>query len=61
MSFIDALEKALGIVPMQAGDVYATWAVTEDLFKTTGYRPAMSVEQGVQAFVDWYKNYYNVQ
>ncbi|MFM7967749.1 NAD-dependent epimerase [Aeromonas sp. A-5] len=67
MSFIDALEKALGIeaiknmMPMQAGDVYATWADTEDLFKTTGYRPAMSVEQGVQAFVDWYKNYYKVQ
>ncbi|MFM5387975.1 NAD-dependent epimerase [Aeromonas veronii] len=67
MSFIDALEKALGIeaiknmMPMQAGDVYATWADTEDLFKTTGYRPAMSVEQGVQAFVDWYKNYYKIQ
>ncbi|MDR6994383.1 UDP-glucuronate 4-epimerase [Aeromonas salmonicida] len=67
MDFIDALEKALGIeaiknmLPMQAGDVYATWADTEDLFKVTGYRPAMSVEQGVQAFVEWYKNYYNAQ
>ncbi|MFL1808996.1 NAD-dependent epimerase [Plesiomonas shigelloides] len=67
MRFINALEKALGIeaiknmMPMQAGDVYATWADTEDLFKTTGYQPAMSVEQGVKAFVDWYKNYYKVQ
>ncbi|WP_368193345.1 NAD-dependent epimerase [Aeromonas sp. s8] len=67
MDFINALEKALGIeaiknmMSMQAGDVYATWADTEDLFKTTGYRPAISVEQGVQAFVDWYKQYYKVQ
>ncbi len=67
MAFIDALEKALGIeaiknmLPMQAGDVYTTWADTEDLFNTTGYRPAMSVEQGVKAFVDWYKNYYKMQ
>lgn len=49
------------MLPMQAGDVYTIWAGTEDLFKTSGYRPAMSVEQGVQAFVDWYKNYYKVQ
>ncbi|WP_323899963.1 NAD-dependent epimerase [Aeromonas caviae] len=67
MDFIDALEKALGIeaiknmLPMQAGDVYATWADTEDFFEATGYRPVMSVEKGVQAFVEWYKNYYNVQ
>ncbi|WP_421227874.1 NAD-dependent epimerase [Aeromonas enteropelogenes] len=67
MDFIDALEKALGIeaiknmLPMQAGDVYATWADTEELFKMTGYRPTMSVEQGVQMFVDWYKHYYNIK
>ncbi|GKR07294.1 NAD-dependent epimerase [Aeromonas caviae] len=67
MDFIDALESALGIeaiknmLPMQAGDVYATWADTEDFFEATGYRPVMSVERGVQAFVEWYKNYYNVQ
>ncbi|WP_429174636.1 NAD-dependent epimerase [Aeromonas salmonicida] len=65
--FIHALEKALGIeaikhmMPMQAGDVYATWADTDDLFNAVGYKPAMSVEQGVKAFVDWYKHYYNVQ
>ncbi|MFQ2414368.1 NAD-dependent epimerase [Aeromonas caviae] len=67
MDFIDALEKALGIeaiknmLPMQAGDVYATWADTEDFFEATGYRPVMSVEKGVQAFVEWYKNYYTAQ
>ncbi|EOW1695162.1 NAD-dependent epimerase, partial [Providencia stuartii] len=51
--FITALEKSLGkkaiknFLPMQAGDVYTTWADTEDLFKVTGYRPQVSIEQGV--------------
>ncbi|MEX9912193.1 NAD-dependent epimerase [Providencia huaxiensis] len=62
--FIAALEKSLGkkaiktFLPMQAGDVYTTWADTEDLFNATGYRPQVSIEQGVQAFVDWYQSYY---
>ncbi|HHR5883242.1 TPA: NAD-dependent epimerase [Providencia alcalifaciens] len=65
IDFISALENALGkeaiknFLPMQAGDVYTTWADTEDLFKVTGYRPQVSIEQGVQAFVDWYKSYYH--
>nr|WP_281729993.1 NAD-dependent epimerase [Providencia rettgeri] len=64
IEFISALEKALGkdaiknFLPMQAGDVYTTWADTEDLFNVTGYRPQVSIEQGVQAFVDWYRSYY---
>ena len=64
IEFISALEKALGkeaiknFLPMQAGDVYTTWADTEDLFKVTNYRPQVSIEQGVQAFVDWYRSYY---
>ncbi|MBS0916720.1 NAD-dependent epimerase [Providencia rettgeri] len=63
-NFITALEKSLGkkaiknFLPMQAGDVYTTWADTEDLFNATGYRPQVSIEQGVQAFVDWYQSYY---
>ncbi|BBG60569.1 NAD-dependent epimerase [Providencia rustigianii] len=66
IEFISALEKALGkeaiknFLPMQAGDVYTTWADTEDLFKATGYRPHVTIEQGVQAFVDWYKSYYKI-
>ncbi|HEM8127141.1 NAD-dependent epimerase [Providencia rettgeri] len=65
IEFISALEKALGkeaiknFLPMQAGDVYTTWADTEDLFNVTGYRPQVSIEQGVQAFVDWYRSYYH--
>ncbi|HEM8181793.1 MULTISPECIES: NAD-dependent epimerase [unclassified Providencia] len=64
IEFISALEKALGkdaiknFLPMQAGDVYTTWADTEDLFNVTGYRPQVSIEQGVQTFVDWYRSYY---
>ncbi|MCW2257101.1 UDP-glucuronate 4-epimerase [Providencia alcalifaciens] len=63
--FIAALEKSLGkkaiqnFLPMQDGDVYTTWADTEDLFTVTGYRPQVSIEQGVQAFVDWYQSYYH--
>lgn len=64
LDFIDALENALGrpaiknLMPMQPGDVYATWAETEDLFATTGYRPRVAVQEGVNRFVDWYRTYY---
>ncbi|MEQ5321970.1 NAD-dependent epimerase [Providencia rettgeri] len=66
IDFIAALEKSLGkkalknFLPMQAGDVYTTWADTEDLFNVTGYRPQVSIERGVQAFVDWYQSYYSL-
>lgn len=64
MDYIKALEIALGIeakknmLPMQPGDVYTTCADTEDLFTATGYRPKVGVLQGVQEFVDWYRQYY---
>ena len=64
MEFIEALEEALGIearknlMPMQPGDVYATYADTEDLFKAIDYKPAVSVKDGVKAFVDWYRKFY---
>ncbi|WOT06329.1 NAD-dependent epimerase [Shewanella youngdeokensis] len=64
MDYIVALENALGIkaiknmMGMQPGDVLSTWADTEDLFKTVGYKPQTSVEDGVKQFVDWYKSYY---
>ncbi|WP_311567640.1 NAD-dependent epimerase [Photobacterium arenosum] len=67
MDFIAALEKALGreaskdFLPMQPGDVYATFADTDDLFEATGFRPQVGIEQGVQQFVDWYLGYYGHQ
>lgn len=64
MAFVEALEKSLGIeakknyMPMQPGDVYATYADTEELFAATGYQPGVGVEEGVEAFVGWYRGYY---
>lgn len=66
MDFIHAIEKATGceancdFQPMQPGDVPRTWADTEALFETTGYRPTVKVEEGVQRFVDWYREFYRV-
>ena len=66
MDYIEALEDSLGIkakknfMPMQPGDVYATYADTEDLFAATGYTSQVKVQQGVKAFVDWYREFYNV-
>ena len=64
LDFVQSLESALGIkakknfMPMQAGDVYQTFADIDDLFNVTGYKPKMSVEQGVNNFVDWYSEFY---
>lgn len=66
LDFVEAIERAVGrpairnLLPMQPGDVYATWADTESLFAATGYRPTVGLEQGVGAFVDWYRDYYRV-
>ncbi|PVA07810.1 NAD-dependent epimerase/dehydratase family protein [Thalassorhabdomicrobium marinisediminis] len=66
MAFIDAIEKALGqpatknFMPMQPGDVPATWADGTLLRTLTGYAPTTDVETGVKAFVDWYRDYYDV-
>lgn len=65
MDFIEAIEEALGIEAkknfreMQPGDVYKTYADTSDLFEATGYKAKVGVKEGVKAFVDWYKEFYN--
>jgi len=67
MDFVESLEHSLGKVakknfmPMQPGDVYQTYADVEDLFKVTGYKPSVSVQQGVDNFVNWYRNFYKVE
>ena len=64
--FIKAIEGAVGkkailnYMPMQAGDVEATWAETSLLKKLTGYTPKTQVNTGVAEFVAWYKKYYNI-
>ncbi len=64
MDYIQALEQALGItarknfLPMQAGDVPATAADTDELDAWIGFRPDTPVEHGVRQFVAWYRDYY---
>lgn len=64
MTYIESLEKALGIeakknmLPMQPGDVLCTSADTQPLYEAINFRPQTSVEQGVQHFVDWYRRFY---
>ncbi len=64
MTYIESLEKALGIeakknmLPMQPGDVLNTSADTQPLYDAIQFRPQTRVEQGVQNFVDWYRRFY---
>lgn len=64
MDFIRALERAFGqrsrrrFMPRQAGDVLATHANVEAFCEYTNFRPATSMEEGVNKFVQWYRNYY---
>ncbi|SMX41935.1 NAD-dependent epimerase/dehydratase family protein [Octadecabacter ascidiaceicola] len=66
MAFIEAIEKATGMpaeknfMDIQPGDVPATWADGALLQKLTGYSPKTDIETGVKAFVDWYRDYYDV-
>ncbi|MBB1351054.1 MULTISPECIES: NAD-dependent epimerase [unclassified Pseudoalteromonas] len=63
MTFIESIEKAAGKVadknymPMQAGDVPATFADIDSLQKEVGFKPNTNIEYGMQQFVDWYKAY----
>ena len=66
MRYIEVLEENLGIkaiknmLPMQPGDVAATWADVTDLRDAVGYQPTTSVEEGVKNFVEWYRAYYKI-
>ena len=64
MDFITAIEEKLGIeakkefLPLQAGDVPATYADVEDLYNEINFRPQTSIKEGVSKFIDWYLDYY---
>jgi UDP-glucuronate 4-epimerase len=64
MDLIGCLERALGItaekvmLPMQAGDVVATYADVESLERDVGFSPSTPIEEGVARFVAWYREYY---
>lgn len=65
MEYIEALESALGMLaeknflPMQPGDVPATYADTSELDAWVGFKPDTPVKEGVASFVAWYRNYYS--
>ena len=66
MDFIKAIEKKLGIeaqkemLPIQPGDVPATFANVEDLVENLGYKPETKIQDGIDAFIDWYREYYSI-
>jgi UDP-glucuronate 4-epimerase len=65
LDFIDAIEKNLGkkairnYMPIQKGDVPATWADASLLNKLTGYTPKTNFKNGINNFIKWYREYYN--
>jgi len=64
LDFIEAIEVALGkkaiknFLPMQAGDVPATWADVGDLVDNFDYRPDTEIRKGINIFVNWYESFY---
>jgi UDP-glucuronate 4-epimerase len=64
--FIEVIEEACGrtaekvMLPMQAGDVPATYADIDDIARDLGYRPTTPIDVGIPAFVDWYRSYNGV-
>jgi UDP-glucuronate 4-epimerase len=66
LRYIEVLEECLGrkarknFLPMQPGDVPATYADVDDLVRETGFKPATTIEEGISRFVEWYRGYYGV-
>lgn len=66
MTFIRTIEDAVGqraklnLLPMQPGDVPATYADIDDLARSVGFSPATPIDVGVGRFVEWYRQYYGV-
>lgn len=66
LDYISCIEKATGrearkeFLPMQAGDVYQTYADSSALAKATGFTPHTDLQYGIDCTVSWFKNYYNL-
>jgi len=64
LEFVNAIEESLGkkairnYLPMQQGDVPATWADASLLKRLTGYKPQTDYKFGVSQFVRWYQEFY---
>jgi len=54
------VEADKNLMAIQPGDVPKTWAEVENLFELTDFKPQVSVKEGVKNFIDWYKEYYDV-
>ncbi|MFN4199479.1 MAG: NAD-dependent epimerase/dehydratase family protein, partial [Flavobacterium sp.] len=67
LDFIKTIERVTGksaqkiMLPMQPGDVESTWADTLELENEFDYRPETNIQTGIQSFVDWYTNFYQIQ
>ena len=66
MKFIEVIEDNIGrkairnYMPMQPGDVPATYADVDDLMNAVGFKPSTSIEDGISRFIKWYKEYYKI-
>jgi UDP-glucuronate 4-epimerase len=66
LTYLSVIEEALGkkaiknMLPMQPGDVPATFADVDDLMQAVGFKPQTSVEDGIANFVKWYREYYKI-
>lgn len=67
LHFIEVLESKLGrkavknFLPLQDGDVPETYADIDDLMRDVGFKPATSIETGIEQFVNWYLEYYKIR
>lgn len=67
LTFIEVIEKAMGkqaiknFLPMQPGDVPRTYADVDELMQDVGFKPTTNIEQGIDNFVRWYKDFYQSQ
>jgi len=66
LEVVRLLEEAIGkkakreLLPMQAGDVPATYADVDDLMREVNFRPATAITEGVVRFIDWYRKYHRL-
>jgi UDP-glucuronate 4-epimerase len=67
MDVVGLLEQAIGkkaareLLPMQPGDVPATYADVDDLMREVGFRPATPIAEGIARFIAWYKEYHRIE
>ncbi|WP_299266827.1 NAD-dependent epimerase [uncultured Psychrosphaera sp.] len=66
LEFVETIERKLKLVadknmlPMQDGDVFQTWADTKELEELINFKPQVNLADGISAFVDWYRKFYNI-